>query len=376
MGEKHVAHRARRRKLVSTALLALAAPVLLTSAAAPLPDPPKGYPRSYRTLMEAARSERTLVIYSTTDRREAQGLLTAFARRYPFVRVDYREMSSATLFNTVVVDARTRRPGADLLWSGAMDLQTKLVNDGYAQPYASPEKPNIPPWAAWKNEAWGTTAEPIVFAYNRKLMPAADVPRAHADLTRLLRAKPRFYRGKVATFDPHRSSAGYLFLSQDIQVSRDTVPLMSALGLVKVMLFANSSDMLDRIGDGRLIFGYNMIGSYALERQSRNQNIGVVMPSDYTLITSRIALIPDQARHANAGKLFLDFMLSRPGQAELARRYMAPVRTDVAAPARTRPPASAARVVRIGPALIVNLDQMKRRRILAQWQNAIAAHQK
>lgn len=362
-----------RRKRLATLLLAMAGPLLLTSAAPPLPDPPKGYPRSYRQLMEAARTERLLVIYSTTDRREAQGLLTAFAKRYPFIRVDYRELSSGTLFNTVIADSRARRAGADLLWSAAMDLQTKLVNDGYAQAYASPEKPYLPAWAAWKNEAWGTTAEPVVFAYNRKLMPAADVPRTHADLTRLLRAKPRFYRGRIATFDPRRSSAGYLFLSQDLQVSRDTIPLMSALGLARVGLYANSSDMLTRLGDGRLTFVYNMIGSYALERQSRNANIGVVMPSDYTLITSRVALIPEQARHPNAAKLFLDFMLSRQGQAELARRYMAPVRSDVASPARARPPASAARAVRIGPALIANLDQMKRRRILKQWGAAVAA---
>lgn len=364
-------HFAGRRKFAATIILALFGPALLVSAAQPLSAPPKGYPRSYRAIMDAARAERTLVIYSTTDRREAAGLIAAFEKRYPFVRVDYRELSSATLFNTVIADSRMKRPGADLLWSAAMDLQTKLVNDGYAQAYASPEKPNLPAWAAWKNEAWGTTAEPVVFAYNRKLMPAADVPRTHAELTRLLRAKARFYRGRVATFDPRRSSAGYLFLSQDLQVSRDTVPLMSALGKAGVGLYANSSDMLTRLGDGRLIFVYNMIGSYALERQSRNPNIGVVMPSDYTLIMSRIALIPDQARHPNAAKLFLDFMLSRSGQLQLAQRYMTPVRADVQARAGARAPAKAARALRIGPALIVNLDQMKRRRIMAEWQAAI-----
>lgn len=366
-----MAHSAGRRKFTATMLLAVLGPTLLMSAVKPVGDPPKGYPRSYRTIMHAAQAERSLVIYSTTDKREAAGLIAAFEKRYPFVRVDYRELSSATLFRTVIADARLKRPGADLLWSAAMDLQTKLVNDGYAQAYASPEKPNLPPWAAWKNEAWGTTAEPIVFAYNRKLMPTADVPRSHAELTRLLRAKPGFYRGRVATLDPRRSSAGYLFLSQDLQISHDTVPLMAALGHAKVGLYANSSDMLTRLGDGRLTFVYNMIGSYALARQSRDPNIGVVMPSDYTLIMSRIALIPDQARHPNAAKLFLDFMLSRSGQLQLARRYMTPVRSDVPARAGARAPAKAARALRIGPALIANLDQMKRRRIMSQWQAAV-----
>lgn len=358
-------------KLASAMLLALAAP-LLASAIPQVSDPPRGYPRSYRQIMEAARAERTLVIYSTTDRREAEGLIAAFTKRYPFVRVDYRELSTAVLHRTVIADERLKRPGADLLWSAAMDLQTKLVNDGYAQAYASPEKPYLPAWATWKNEAWGTTAEPIVFAYNRKLVPAADVPRTHAALTRLLRAKPRFYRSRIATYDPNRSSAGYLFLSQDLQVSRDTVPLMAALGGAKVGTYARSSEMLTRLSDGRLIFVYNMIGSYALERQSHDPVMGVVMPSDYTLIMSRIAIIPNQARHPNAAKLFLDFMLSRQGQIELARRYMTPVRDDVPARTGARAPASAARALRIGPALIANLDQIKRRRIMNQWHAALA----
>lgn len=361
-----------KKGLVARLLLASVASALLTSAAPVFPDPPRGYPRSYRQIMEAARAERTLIIYSTTDRREAAGLLAAFAKRYPFVRVDYRELSTAALFRTVIAEARSRRPGADLLWSAAMDLQTKLVNDGYAQAYASPEKPNLPPWAVWKNEAWGVTAEPIVFAYNRKLVPAADLPRTHAALTRLLRAKSRFYSGRIATYDPTRSSAGYLFLSQDLQLSRDTVPLMSAMGQSKVGLYATSSEMLNRLSDGRLLFVYNMIGSYALERKSRDPAIDVVMPSDYTLVMSRIALIPAQARHPNAAKLFLDFMLSRPGQIEIARRFMTPVRADVPARRGTRPPATAARAIRIGPALIVNLDQIKRRRIMSQWRAALA----
>jgi len=55
---------------------------------------------------------------------------------------------------------------------------------------------------------------------------------------------------------------------------------------------------------------------------------------------------------------------------------MTPVRADVRARAGARAPASAARTLRIGPALIANLDQMKRRRIMTQWQAAITTPKK
>ena len=51
-----------------------------------------------------------------------------------------------------------------------MDLQIKLVNDGYAQTYVSKEIAHIPDWAIWKDEAYAVTAEPIVIVYNKKLV--------------------------------------------------------------------------------------------------------------------------------------------------------------------------------------------------------------
>jgi iron(III) transport system substrate-binding protein len=42
-----------------------------------------------------------------------------------------------------------------------MDLQAKLINDGYAQGYLSPEKPALPATAVWKNMGYGVTAEPV-----------------------------------------------------------------------------------------------------------------------------------------------------------------------------------------------------------------------
>jgi iron(III) transport system substrate-binding protein len=347
--------------LAGFALLNAAAPM---NVAAPVP---RSYPRSYRQIITNAVEEKALIVYSTINGADVADLLAEFRTTYPSVRLQYRELSSTDLYGNFVNETRAGKPSADLLWSAAMDLQTKLVNDGYAQPYASPEKPYLPQWAVWKNEAYGVTAEPIVFAYNRKLVPPADVPRTHADLIRLLRAKAAFYRGRVATYDPIRSSVGYLYMSQDLQLNRDTNALMKALGDVRAALFDSSSTMLDALASGRQLIAYNMIGSYALERQAHDPSIGVVMPTDYTLVTSRVALIARDARHPNAAKLFLDFLLSRRGQFLLSRRYITPARDDVPSHAGARAPAPIARSIRVGPALIANLDQIKRRHFIAEW---------
>lgn len=343
--------------------------LLVAAAAVTVPIENSNSPR---LIEQRAAREGTLTIYSTTDAREAAPLLDAFKSSYPFLTVRYAEISAAELYDRFLRESREHNASADLLWSAAMDLQIKLVNDGHAQAYVSPERPALPDWAIWKDEAFGVTAEPIVFAYNNKLVPPGDVPRSHAELLGLLRSDRGFYRGKIASYDPSRSGSGFLYLTWDLHTNRDTWELVDALGSVSSTFHETTKEMLDRLSDGRSLIAYNLIGSYALDRQARDPSISVILPEDYTLIMSRIAIIPRNARHPDAAKLFLDFLLSRRGQSLLASRFMTPVRSDVAPPGGARAAQATTRAIRVGPVLLVYLDQLKRRRFLADWRSNLA----
>ncbi|MDC0711951.1 ABC transporter substrate-binding protein [Stigmatella sp. ncwal1] len=333
--------------------------------------PPDGYPLSYAHIIEAARQEGSLSIYSATDASEAAPLIRAFEATYPGVRVEYADQNSTELYSRFIAEVAAGQGTADLVWSSAMDLQVKLIHDGYAQAYASPEKPNLPDWAVWKDEGYGVTAEPLVIAYNKRLMPPGDVPRTRADLERLLRAKKDFYQGKVASYDPERSGVGFLFISQDVQVRQDTWRLVEALAGTQPRLYTSTGAMLERLVSGEHLLVYNMIGSYALQRQKKDPSVGIVFPADFTLTLSRIAFIPTEARHPNAAKLFLDFLLSKRGQALLAQRDMSPVRADLGDTGVPTPPAEQVRAIRVGPQLLANLDPLTRLRFLKQWKRIV-----
>ena len=332
---------------------------------------PVGYPRSYAGIIEAAKQEGALNIYSATDAREVAGLLADFRSLYPQIRLEYADLNSTELYSRFIAEVAAREGSADLLWSSAMDLQIKLVNDGYAQAYASPEKPALPDGVVWKNEAYGTTAEPIVFVYNKRLMPPGDVPRSHEDLTALLRRKPGAYREKITAYNPEKSGVGFLYITQDAQVTGDTWGFIEALGPTSPKLYTSTGAMMERVVSGESLLAFNMIGSYALERAHKDPNVGVVFPDDYTLVMSRIALIPTEARHPNAAKLFLDFLLSKRGQAHLRARHMRSIRNDVPPPAGVDPVLPNARPIRVGPALLANLDQETRLRFLRRWRTTL-----
>ena len=337
----------------------------------PHPSLPRGYPESYAGIIARARGEAALNIWSATDHRQVRELIADFVRSYPGIDVRYRDMPASLLHERFLADARGSRNSADLLWSPAMDLQIKLVNDGYAQSYASPEKAQLPGWANWKNQAWGVTAEPIAMVYNRRLLAPGDAPASHLELQRLLEARPPALAGKVATYDPAASAAGYLYLSQDDLASRDIWRLVRGLSANRVRLFTTTEAIIADVAAGKSVIGYNVAGSYAFEKQRQNPDLAVVLPRDYTLLMSRIAMIPARAPHPNAARLFLDFLLSKRGQRHLVAHSMPSVRGDVAMPASLRAPGARARAIKVGPALLVVQDRLTRRRFMKRWRRAL-----
>jgi len=326
-------------------------------------------------LVEGVR-EGVVVLYGSTDFRLARPLIDDFERRHPGIRVEYHEMSSVEIYHRVMAEADTPE-GPDVAWSSAMDLQIRLVNDGYAQPHRSAETEALPAWANWKNEAFGTTFEPIVFVYNRRLIDASEVPQNHADFVRLLREQAERFSGRVTTYDPQQAGLGYLLHTQDMMTSPGGFwALARELGTAGVRTYGNTATMLEQVASGAALIGYNVLGSYALTRARVDPSIGVVLPDDYTLVMSRVAFVTRGARHSNAARLWIDYLLSIRGQTILTEHEgVFSVRDDVSGDSvatdlrgRLGP---AFRPITIGPGLLANLDQARRRDFLRQWDAAM-----
>jgi iron(III) transport system substrate-binding protein len=256
-----------------------------------------------------------------------------------------------------------------------MDLQVKLVADGQAATYPSPEIKALPKWAVWKDSAYGTTYEPIAFVYNKRLVPEGDVPKDHTDLLKLLEAKTDFYKGKITAYDPERSGVGYLFCNEDIKDFPQAWDLFKAMGKAQAKLYTSAGAMMERVTSGEHLIAYGIFGSYALGRSKKDPNLGIVLPKDYTMVTSRVAFISKNAKNPNAGKLFLDYILSKRGQDIIANKAdLYSLRSDVDGEATIKGVSQLigdkARPVPVDQTLLENLDQAKRLAFLAKWQQA------
>lgn len=78
-----------------------------------------------------------------------------------------------------------------MVWGSAMDLQMKLVNDGYARSWDLTDASHSAKWSVWRDQAFGITAQPILFAYNARRIKAGDVPTSRSALRGSWSAMPR-----------------------------------------------------------------------------------------------------------------------------------------------------------------------------------------
>lgn len=319
--------------------------------------------------------QQVLTIEASIDITSMEPLIRDFQALRPTVTVDFADSLTNDVFAAAAAACDARKTYADLFITSSSDHVVKLANDGCAQRYESGAVQSLPEWANWRNEAIGFSFEPAVIVYNKKLVAEADVPRSHGDLIELMRAKPEIYDGRIGTYNIAQSGIGFLFAFFDAEQSSTFGRLLEGLGRARAVLRCCTGEILTEIESGRLLIGYNLLGSYAYGRVAAGADLGIVLPADYTLVLSRAAMIPANAANPEAGRLFLDYLISARGQQVAAERsfffgFDRPPPEGVLS-AHSGEDASFYRPITIGPSLLATLDRAKRERFLAEWDAAM-----
>ena len=343
--------------------------VLLSLLAGPAPAETALYPAP-------AAVGRELVIYSTLDNRLALPLIASFQDGHPDVSIRYEDMLASEIAARVIAETDAGQASADFLFSSAMDLQLKLANDGYGQEALVPMAQDWPAWAKWQDTAFALTFEPAVLVFHRPSFPDGP-PQSRLELLDWLGTAPSSLTGRIGTYDIEKSAVGYLFIARDAEHFPDIWSLLKAMGQARLQTFPTSQDIIDRVADGRLVLGYNILGSYAAEQARLEPDIGFVLLRDYTVVVSRVAVVPRAAASPELGRAFLAFLMSAEGQTLLSEKLRLPAVSLEVSGAGSGAAMQAAlgdqlRPVPVSPGVLVYLDQAKRQRLLRLWQRALA----
>ncbi len=298
-----------------------------------------------------------LRILSTTDTALFAPMIDSYLANAPDVSIDYVMASSTEVMRAIY----SENEPFDLVISSAMDLQTKLANDGFVRRHDSTVTRGLPNWAKWNDMVFAFSQEPAAIVVSNAAFDGLNMPRSREDLITVMRRNPERFREKVGTYDVRQSGLGYLFATQESRVSETYWRLTEVMGGLGARLFCCSSQMIDAVASGEMAVAYNVLGSYALQREDV-PGVTIILPSDFTSVMLRSVVIPHTAPVPDLAGDFVDHLLeqSHGGNGPFAIDRWLDV-NDTTALSR----------INLGPGLLVYLDQLKRDAFQQEWSNAI-----
>ena len=296
-------------------------------------EPPASQDPAWARVVEAAKKEGLLTIYSATafagdgGRRSVE----AFSKEYG-IRVELLIAAGRQVVERVKVESTMKQPIGDIVSPGlssATELSLAGLLDSIWQ-----DLPELRNMAVFKVDPKYTPNGDVlnmVFAVagvlvNTKLVKAQDEPRSYFDLL-----DPK-WKGKMILTDPRAGAGGgfawfaemryYKVLDDDYfrRFARQEPILWGGGSVEETGMVARGEAWLN------LYKSYKSAGDIILEGAPLKL---LGMTEGNSLLTEPIAMVKGTA-HPNAAKLFINWLLSREGQEILARETVADsVRKDV-----------------------------------------------
>ena len=311
-----------------------------------------------RAVFGTQADSKTIRILSTADINYFTPVIESFRAFRPDLAIEYTVASSTEVMDAIV---REKQP-FDIVISSAMDLQTKLANDGLAREHISPTTQNLPDWAVWNDMVYAFTQEPAGFVISNALFDGLPIPQNRQKLITALRQNPDRFKGRVGTYDIRKSGAGYLFATQDARVSDTYWRLTEVMGRLDPTLYCCASEMITDVVNGNLAVAYNVLASYA-EKSPHQDKFTIILPSDFSIVMLRTMLIPETSKKPVLAASFLDFVL--------AQTYPSGVSPLLKTQSLGEAEQSTLYRISMGPGLLVYLDYFKKKNFIAEWENAI-----
>ncbi|MFK8253039.1 ABC transporter substrate-binding protein [Ancylobacter terrae] len=312
--------------------LALAAGLWTTGTAAGLAawQPPAGYPADYGTLLKAAEAEKSLLIYTNMEATQWEGAIQLLKERVPGIDVRLLELNSGEIGARYAAETAAGMPTADLLVTTDVATWVELMQKDRIEPYVSSEADIYPAWSKPAPGLYTIAADPMMFMWNKALLPENLVPSSFADLAAKVAANPAVFKNKLTSYNPttpYGYNAAYAFVDRHGEKGWEWLKVVAPMTRPD-----GTGPMIEKVTAGEYVLAYFMgagAARLALKNPQRAALLGLKPIADGSPLVLRGAGIPKNAARKNAAKAMLDVLLSKPGQISLGLRARTPVRPDV-----------------------------------------------
>ncbi len=262
------------------------------------------------SLIEQAKKEGKLVIYTGVERAAAQAMVEAFHKKYPFIDAQQVRASSSKLATRLDAEIEANRVGGDLFEYSLLYLTTDLKRRSEILQYDSPEYAAYPKTYSDSGYWAATGLSNIIILLNSRRVSADNMPKSWWDLT-----KP-YWRNKLTIDNLEVSGTGYHWLVDIVNDERLGWKYIEALGKNKPALERGHAGMAQKVAAGEYFGAIEMADFHLKGLLNTSSTVPVtgVWPNEGVSREPWTAGILKRAAHPNAAKLYLDFLLSQEGQ--------------------------------------------------------------
>lgn len=264
-----------------------------------------------------SKQQREVVVYTSLDKVFSQPILEAFEKQtgIKVLAVYDSEATKTTgLVNRLI--AEKNNPKADVFWNSETGRTIVLKQKGVLAKYQSPSASDIPAQFKDAEGYWtGFAARCRVLIYNTDLLKAEDLPKSIFELTETK------WKNKVAfaypLFGTTATHCAALFAHLGDDKAKGYFETLKANG---VKITDGNASARDRVADGTVPIGFTDTDD-AFVAINQQRPVDIIWPDKdgvgTLLIPNTVALI-ENGPNAEAGKKFIDFLLSPKTEEMLA----------------------------------------------------------
>ena len=308
----------------------IGASALLLAHAGQAQTPPAGYPAEYAALIAQAKTEGSLLIYTNLSSLNLDPVVRAFNDAYPEIQVETIEMGPSEAFSRYDAETGTGVQSADLIIANSITDWVRAVNAGTLDGYLSPERENLPAWSYPETGLYTFSTDPMVTIFNKLTVPVDLQATSMETYFANIKAHPEVFEGKVGTYDGRYAFGGAIGYAFAKYHGEEAWGWFASAGPM-TRPGGGAGGMIERTLTGELASSFFVSAPVVLSRMdpALDQVLGWAFPSDGTPVFLRGMGITEKAPHQAAARVFLDFVLSEPGQYAVAEGNLTPYRPGV-----------------------------------------------
>jgi iron(III) transport system substrate-binding protein len=272
---------------------------------------------SAQDVKQAAETEGKMVFYAAFNANDSKTLIDGFKQLYPKIDATFYRATDAQLMERILTEGRAGRNLWDVVMSTSF-YGHNLKKRGLLAPYDSPERKFYregykDPQATWTSIYTNYAA----FGFNTRSVPKSSIPKTHADL---LNAE---WKGQLGL-----DGRAYEWFGTMVKTMGNEKGLAYMRELAKQVQLRNGRTIL-----AQLVAAGEFKGALSAYSQTFEQMKPAGAPVDWVYLNPVFANIHPvglsaKAPHPNAGKLFIDFVLSKRGQELIRGMNRIPDRID------------------------------------------------